>query len=152
MHENMANDPGKMAEERFGHGFNCAQAVFTAFAGHYGLDDAAALKLVSPFGGGVARRGEVCGAVTGGLLVLGLARGASTPEGKEEIYRLAQEFLQEFEAGHQTILCRDLIGYDISQPESHQQARAAGVFKSVCPCLVRDAAEIIHAMLQASSK
>lgn len=149
MSRNALPDPTRMAEERFAQGFNCAQAVLSAFADHYGLDVTTALKLASPFGGGVARRGQVCGAVTGALLALALARGASVPEGKEQVYLLAQEFLQKFEARHQAILCRDLLGYDISQPEEHQQAREAGIFKSQCPLFVRDAADILQKMLEA---
>ena len=91
-----------------GQSFNCSQSVLSAFAAQYGLDKETALKLASPFGGGVARRGEICGAVTGALLVLGLARGADKPAGKDEIYRLSQEFMRLFEEKHGTLLCREL--------------------------------------------
>ncbi len=102
------------AVARYDQHFNCAQSVFSAFASQLGMDESLMLKMASPFGGGVARRGQVCGALTGGLMALGLARGADTPAGKEEAYRLGQDFLQRFEAIHKTILCRDLLGYDIS--------------------------------------
>jgi C_GCAxxG_C_C family probable redox protein len=147
MEKDMVSEQGKAAEERFAQKLNCAQSVFSAFAPSLGLDEETALKIASPFGGGVARRGEICGALTGALMALGMARGSSTPEGKEETYRLGQEFLRRFETGHKSILCRGLLEVDISTPEGHAQARDAGLFQSVCPLVVHDAAELVQAML-----
>ncbi len=138
--------PGK-AVARFRQDFNCAQSVFVAFAPRLGLNESQALKLASPFGGGIARRGQTCGAALGGLMALGLALGADTPAGKEAAYRLGQEFLQRFESRHGSLLCRDLLGVDISTPEGHQSAREQGVFKSICPRFVQAAAEIVEEML-----
>jgi C_GCAxxG_C_C family probable redox protein len=140
-------NPSEIAVTRFSQNFNCSQSVFVSFAHQLGLDESQALKLSSPFGGGVARRGQTCGAVTGALMALGLARGADTPAGKEDAYRLGQEFLQRFESKHATILCRELLGCDISTPEGRQQAREQGVFTALCPLFVHDAAEIAQAML-----
>jgi len=140
--------PAESAVTVFGQSFNCSQAVFSAFASQFGLDKDTALKLASPFGGGMARRGEICGAVTGALLVLGLVRGADTPTGKDEIYRLSQEFMRRFEKKHSTLLCRDLIGSDLSTPEGWQKAKETGKFTNACPILVRDAAEIVQTLLE----
>lgn len=140
--------PPETAVDTFSRSFNCAQAVFSAFAPQLGLDETTALKLASPFGGGIARRGEVCGAVSGALMALGLKRGADTPEGKEEIYRLSQEFMRRFEEKHGALLCRDLIGCDIATPAGRQDAAERKVFTTICPVLVRDAAEIAQAMLE----
>jgi C_GCAxxG_C_C family probable redox protein len=140
--------PSEIATDRFKENFNCAQSVFAAFAPQFGLPEEQALKLASPFGGGVARQGQVCGAVVGALLVLGLWRGASTPAGKAEIYRLGQEFIRRFEAKHASILCRQLIDCDLSTPEGYQLAKEKGVFTTVCPQLVSDAAEILQAFLE----
>jgi C_GCAxxG_C_C family probable redox protein len=140
--------PAETAVTIFSQSFNCSQSVFSAFSAQYGLDKETALKLASPFGGGVARRGEICGAVSGALLVLGLARGASTPAGKDEIYRLSQEFMRLFEQKHNTLFCRDLIEGEISTPEGWQKAKEAGKFTTICPVLVRDAAEILQTLLE----
>ncbi|KAF0108454.1 MAG: CGCAxxGCC family protein [Anaerolineaceae bacterium] len=143
-------NPAEIAVARFGQKYNCAQSVFSAFAAPLGLDEETALKIASPFGGGVARQGEVCGAATGGLMALGLARGSSSPDEKEkdEVYRLSLEFLRRFEEKHGKILCRDLIGYDLRDHAAHEQARQAGVFTSICPRLVRDAAGIVALLLE----
>jgi C_GCAxxG_C_C family probable redox protein len=140
--------PAETAVSVFGQSFNCAQSVFSAFAAQYGLPEKTALRLASPFGGGMARRGEVCGAVSGGLLVLGLARGAETPAGKDEIYRLSQEFMRRFAAGRGSIICRELLGCDISTPEGWLEAKRTGKTTNLCPLLVREAAEIVQVLLE----
>ena len=141
--------PAEIAGTVFRQNFNCSQSVFSVFAPQFGVDEATALKLASPFGAGLARRGEVCGAVNGALLTLGLARGAETPAGKDEIYRLSQEFMRLFEEKHATLLCRELIGCDISTPAGYQTATEKRVFVTICPALVREAAEIVQALLDA---
>jgi C_GCAxxG_C_C family probable redox protein len=140
-------DPIKTAQDRFAQGFNCSQAVFSAYASQLGIDDEAALKLASPFGGGVAHQGNVCGAVTGALMALGLARGNAAADKKDEIYRIAEDFLKRFRERHGTLLCRELIGHDISTPDGLQNARDTGAFKSICPGLVKDAAELVAEFL-----
>jgi C_GCAxxG_C_C family probable redox protein len=131
----------------FGRKFNCAQSVFAAFSSQLGMDESRMLKLASPLGGGIARRGQVCGAVTGALLALGLARGSDTPDGKEAAYRLGQEFLQRFETRHGTLLCRELLGCDISTEPGRRQAQDNNLFTTLCPQFVGDAAEIVQSML-----
>jgi C_GCAxxG_C_C family probable redox protein len=141
-------DPVNTAVETFNRSYNCAQSVFSAFAPQFGVSAEAAQRIGSTFGAGVARRGEICGAVTGALMALGLGRGAADPSGKEEAYRLGQEFLQRFEAKYGTTLCRELIDCDISTPAGRQDARQKGAFTALCPLFVRDAAEIAQSMLK----
>jgi C_GCAxxG_C_C family probable redox protein len=145
--EHSENNPSEIAVTFFSQDFNCAQSVLAAFAPQLGMEEARLLKMASPFGGGVARRGHICGAVSGGLMALGMAEGADIPAGKEDAYRLGQEFLRRFEARHKSIVCRELLGLDISTPAGWLQAREKDAFKSVCPQFVRDAAEIVQAML-----
>jgi C_GCAxxG_C_C family probable redox protein len=141
------DDPVKIAQERFEKNFNCSQAVFAAYAPKFGIEDEIALKLASPFGGGTAHQGHVCGAVTGALMVLGLAKGDATTEKKDETYRLAEEYIRRFQELHGSILCRELTGYDISKPEEFQKARESRVFYDTCPRLVKDAAKLISEFL-----
>jgi C_GCAxxG_C_C family probable redox protein len=140
-------DPVKIAQERFDQKFNCSQSVFSAFASQLGIQDEIALKLASPFGGGTAHQGHVCGAVTGALMVLGVQKGNATPETKEETYCLAEEYIKRFQELHGSILCRELTGHDISKPVEMQKARDQGVFQTTCPGLVKDAAELASEFL-----
>jgi C_GCAxxG_C_C family probable redox protein len=136
-------NPIQTAQDLFAQGFNCSQAVFSAFAPDLGIQTDLALKLASPFGGGIARQGDVCGAVIGALLVLGLQKGNSTVEAKDETYRLAENFIQRFRERHGAVLCRELIGHDISTSEGLQSAREQRVFVALCPAFVQSAVELI---------
>jgi C_GCAxxG_C_C family probable redox protein len=134
---------------RFAAGFNCSQAVLSAYAGHLGLDDDSALKIASGFGGGMGRRAETCGAVTGAFMVLGLRYGqaSSDREAKEAIYARIREFADRFQARNGSLLCRDLLGCDISSPDGLRRAKDDKLLTTVCPKLVRDAAEILEELL-----
>jgi C_GCAxxG_C_C family probable redox protein len=140
-------NPTQTAQDRFAQSFNCSQSVFSAYASQLGIDDETALKLASPFGGGVAHQGNICGAVTGALMVIGLARGSATVDKKDEAYRMAEEFIKRFQERHGTILCRELIRYEISTPGGLEKAREQNVFNTICPGLVRDAAELVAEFL-----
>jgi len=141
-------EPIDIAIERFNGHYSCSQSIFSAFAPRYGLSDDQALRIASPLGGGIARQGHVCGAVSGAMMVLGLARGTADPQDKDEIYRLGAEFVARFEALHTSIRCRELIGYDLSLPEQASAARDAGVTRRLCPAFVRSAAEILADLLR----
>jgi len=136
---------------RFREGFSCSQSIFSAFTEQFGLPVETALKIAAPFGGGMARMGEICGAVSGAFMVIGLAHGHITvedQESKEETYRLVNEFVSQFKARNGSIKCRELIGYDMCTPEKLQQANESGVFDTVCPRLVKDSAEIISMLIK----
>jgi C_GCAxxG_C_C family probable redox protein len=140
------------AEDLFKDGFNCAQSVFGAVAPQFGIPPETAFKIASPFGGGIARRAEICGAVTGALLALGLAHGAATPAEKEATYHMANEFMRRFQERHGSLICRDLIGCNISTPEGLQTARDKNVFAEICFSLVKDSADILSGMLKEMSR
>lgn len=141
------SDPVEMADKFFNANHNCSQSILGAFAQQYGLKAETADRLASAFGGGMARHGDTCGAVCGALMVIGLAYGASTPEAKEKVYALAQEFMRRFKEKHGSHYCRDLIGADISTPEGLEKARQNPDTHNVCPSLVHDAALILKSLL-----
>jgi len=142
------NDQTQIALTHFDQGFSCSQSVFSAFAPQFGIAEDLALKIASPFGGGVARQGEVCGAVTGALMAIALKHGTITPEKKDDIYKVSQEFIHRFEAKHGSIICRKLVGYNIRIPEEFQKAREEKIFEKNCPGLVEDAAEIVKSLIE----
>ncbi len=105
------------AEQLFRTGKNCAQAVFCAFAPDFGLSDATAAQISCGLGGGVGRLREVCGAVTGATLVLGLRYG----EDKTVVYPHVQEFCRRFQEAAGSIVCRELLA-----GPAHQNPVAVG--------------------------
>ena len=131
-------------------GFNCAQAVFSTCAPGLALKEDTAAKIASSFGGGMARGGGTCGAVTGALMALGLKYGSSRPrdkEIKEKSYEIAREFMRRFTERNGSTVCRDLLGCDISTHEGHERAKQQGLFDTVCVKLVKDSVEILEDML-----
>ena len=98
----------------------------------------------------MARTGETCGAVTGALMVIGLNH-AKTRKGdddsRERSYALAQEFMDTFRERNGSLLCRGLLGVDVSTPEGMKMVREKDLFRTVCPKLVKDAGEILEATL-----
>jgi C_GCAxxG_C_C family probable redox protein len=122
-----------------------ALAVLAAFAGRHGLDRDAALRVACAFGGGVASGGGPCGAVTGGLMAIGLAHGGSraNDEGtRERTYAASRAFLERFRREHGSNVCRELLGVDIGTPEGREAAAKEGLFRTRCPRYVRTAARL----------
>ncbi|MDR0917009.1 MAG: C-GCAxxG-C-C family protein [Oscillospiraceae bacterium] len=134
------------ALDLFSSGFNCAQAVFAAFAEDYGTDEETALRIATGFGGGV-RRGEICGAATGAVMAIGAAHGHSQRgdiAAKQEGAERTREFLREFERRNGCLRCRDLLGVDTSTPEGMAEARAQGLFQTKCRDFVAGAVELLE--------
>ena len=98
----------------FVNGANCAQAVAAAFADLMGMDEKTALRMAAPFGGGLARQREICGAVSGMCLVAGALYGyddLTDNEAKAAHYRMIRDLCDAFRAAHGGfIICRDLLG------------------------------------------
>jgi C_GCAxxG_C_C family probable redox protein len=131
-------------------GFNCAQAVFSTFAPELGLEENKAARIASLFGGGMARTGGTCGAVTGAFMALGLKYGSSRPQDKEikeKGYEIAREFVRRFTERNGSTVCRDLLGCDIGTPEGYERAKQQGYFDTVCIKLVKDSVEVLEDML-----
>lgn len=138
------------AVERFQSGYNCSQAVFSVFAEEYGVSPGDARAISRGFGGGIGQSGAVCGAVTGAVMALGIAteRRTDNREAKRVVYGNVREFLRRFEEQCGTVVCRDLIGVDLSTPEGSVAARERGLFSSVCPVFVREAVDIVHEIIR----
>jgi C_GCAxxG_C_C family probable redox protein len=135
-------------------GYNCAQSVLASCGPSLGLPRDTAIQVAQAFGGGLGRTGNVCGAVTGGLMALGLsfsAEAAKEKATKDAAHELAREFMARFRAQHGALDCRDLIGIDLGTPGGPQKAAEAGVFKTICPGFVRSAACVVEQLLTKSA-
>jgi C_GCAxxG_C_C family probable redox protein len=141
---------GEEALEVFRGGFNCSQAIISTYGGEYGLERDTAIKVAAAFGGGIGRLGEVCGAATGALMVIGLKYGtldAKDKAAKEHTYERTRAFVARFRSLNGSLLCRELLGCDIATPEGMEMARQKGCFTELCPRFVRAAAEILEEIL-----
>lgn len=140
----------EQAVASFQDGLNCSQAVLSAHAERFGLQQDTARRVAAGMGGGMGRMGDTCGAVTGAFMVLGLMHGpveAGDQQGKETTYAQVREFARQFESRNGSIVCRHLLECDISTPEGLAAARERKLFTTACPKFVRDAAEILEELL-----
>jgi len=129
------------AEELFRTGLNCAQSVFCAFAEDLGLDLETAKKVSSGLGGGVGRMREVCGAVTGATLALGMKLGPD----KNAVYPAVQELMAKFKAECGSYVCRELLeGSGATQGGAAEARTGAYYRKRPCVELVKLAAGMVE--------
>lgn len=136
-----------LAEELFKKGYNCSQSVFAAFCDETGMELETALKISSPFGGGMGRLREVCGAVSGMFMVAGILYGYSEPldkTAKTEHYKLIQSLAMKFKIENNSIICRELLKLVINSDGPVPEDRTENYYKKrPCKELVKYAAEIL---------
>ena len=139
-------DHANKAAELFLSGSNCAQAIVVAFSDVTGLEPGFAAKLSSSFGGGMGRMREVCGAVSGMLMVAGLLYGYDDPGekdcNKKEHYKLVQALGGRFREEIGSIVCREILKNPPSDPNPTPRTEE---FYKVRPCarMVMTAARIL---------
>lgn len=127
----------KAAAANFIGGYNCAQSVFTAFCDVHGFDRETAARVSSSFGGGVGRLREICGALSGALMVLGCVEGgyeAGDIEAKAAHYRDIQEFARRFEKEIGSISCRSILGLPPGPSDPIPEAHSPQ-YLAMRPCL-----------------
>ena len=138
------------AVDLFVEGYSCSQAVAMAFCDVTGLDEKLTARMASSFGGGMGRMREVCGAVSGMLLVAGLLYGyedAADTAGKRELYAQVQAMAGQFREKMGSIVCRDLLKNPPSDP--NPTPRTAQFYKDrPCARMVAEAARIMEAFIE----
>jgi C_GCAxxG_C_C family probable redox protein len=133
----------------FREGCACSQALLGVYGPRYGLDEERALRVAAGFAAGM-RLAETCGAVTGSFMVLGLAycdENCRTAEGRKAAYGAITSFAEQFKRRHGTLVCRELLGCDVSTAEGAKTAVEKGLFRTKCVEVVRDAAGLVEGML-----
>ena len=135
----VAMEKSDKAVELFKTGACCSQAVFCAFAEEFGMDAETAMKVSAGLGGGVGRMREVCGAVTGATLALGMKYGPD----KAAVYPHVQELCARFKAECGSIVCRELLAGSGATQGGAPEARTDAYYrKRPCAEMVRLAAEL----------
>ena len=116
----------EQAKLYFNNGYNCAESVLLAVCRESGHSESEIIKFIprmaTGFGGGIARNGGICGALTGGLMALGLALGRDdSQQSREPCYPAADQFYNEFveRFGHSS--CRELTGLDMKNELDRKQ-------------------------------
>ena len=134
----------------FGRKFHCSQAVLAAFAQECGLTEEQALKLGSCFGSGM-RKGEVCGACTGALMVLGLLYGQCEENdlrSRQISNEVNDKMMERFAEVSGSYKCNDLLKCDIAEPEGVEYAKQNNLFTEFCPNMVANAIDVLEEIIQ----
>ena len=142
---------GEKAFNLFKSGYNCAQAVAVSFCDRTGLTDKQAARMASSFGGGIGRMREVCGAVSGMFMVLGLLYGYDDPKDdatKKVLYTDVQALAEEFKKDAGSIICRDILKNPPSDPNPSPRTAA---YYAMRPCerMVFNAATLLDDFIAA---
>ncbi|MGD1005431.1 MAG: C-GCAxxG-C-C family protein [Methanoregulaceae archaeon] len=130
----------------FQQGYSCSQAVLAVFAKDFGLDRNIAFRISQGFGAGIAYNDDVCGAVSGAIMVIGLRYGRTKVDdiaSKEKTYAVVSEFLREFKKRNNSVTCTGLLGYNLSDPSQFAEVKKKNVVRSRCPIFVREAVELV---------
>ena len=132
-------------------GYNCAQAVLFTFCDDLGFDKDTALRLACGFGAGMGRKQEVCGAVAGGILAIGLRHGRGEDQDRaptDATYGKVRELMTRFESRHGTCICRELLdGCDLNTPAGQRHFKETDLLNKTCAVCVRTVVEAVEAVL-----
>lgn len=137
------------AMELYAGGIDCSQVVFGYGADILEFDEELARKIGACFGGGMFH-GETCGCVTGALMAIGLQYGHYEPgdeETKQEMMKKKAEFEEAFIKAHGSLICKELLKYDVSKPEELQKVMDEGLMVTLCPKLAVTACDILEEIL-----
>lgn len=142
----------EQAVDYFMQGCSCSQAIVMSYGPDLGLPKEIGKRASGAFGGGVARRAEMCGAVSGSLMVLGLSLDKTVENPKETLYAKVHDFIRCFEERNGTVMCKQLLGVDIGSPEGREEFKQRNLMQSRCSKFVQDAADILDGFLAGEHK
>ena len=145
----------KIAKALFKEGYNCCQAVVLAFSDVTNVDKDLALKAPPLLEGGMGRLREVCGALTGTFVVAGVLFGYTNPKdniGKAKHYEVIQDLAKRFKEENGSLLCRELLGLNITIDSPVPEKRTEEYYKSrPCADIVESAASIMDQLMASFS-
>jgi len=141
----------EIAIKKFSEGYNCSQSVLYAFCDYLSLDRDLALRMSCGFGAGMGRKQEVCGAITGGILVISTKFGRGdldVRKSTELTYKKTRKLLDRFAEKHDTYLCRKLInGCELQTDDGQKQFKDKNLLNKVCKPCVESVIEILENLM-----
>ena len=141
----------EVAAAKFAEGYNCAQSVFYAFCDVLNFEKDLALKMTCGFGAGMGRKEEVCGAVTGGIVVIGTKYGRGEKDDRsatELTYQKTKELMERFAEKHGTYICRKLINdCELTSEEGQKQFKENDLLNTICKPCVQSVVEILEELI-----
>ncbi len=130
-------------------GFLCVEAVFKTLADLHGTDSDLIPKVATGFAAGIARTSNICGAVSGAILGLGLWYGRNEPvEGERKVYWYSRKFIDEWEKTHTSTSCGELLGVDLDTSEGDRQFYAEDMWENKCKRYISEAVALAFDILE----
>ena len=129
---------------------NCAQSVFSVYVKEMGVDENTARAIATGFGAGIARSQQICGALTGAIMVLGVKffNPENLYDSKEFIYYKTTELMERFKNIHGSCNCKDLIGVDFNTDEGIEFAEKNDLFNIKCKKYLNDVCTILDELIE----
>lgn len=137
----------KKVESYFSKDYNCSQVVFAYFADDMGMDEELAVKIATPFEMGMYKS-EVCGALSGAYMALGLKYGSTAMEEKVELIKKIFKLNSEFEKKMNSSCCRELLKTDVNTDEGMNYAIENNILTSVCGNCITNAITITEDIMR----
>ena len=149
----MIKNVGDKAAELFtSSGFNCAESVLLTLTKELNKPPNLIIpSIATGFGGGIARTGSICGALSGATMAIGLIIGRNRHdelEKKEMVYGIASKLITDFEKEFGTCLCRDLIGCDLRTPEGRERVHENKIIENRCSKFVRWTTNYVRRLIE----
>lgn len=145
-----------MAVARFLGGYNCAQSIVYAFSDALEIDKNLALKMACGFGAGMGRKQEVCGAVSGGIMVIGLKYGRGENDDRKVMdaaYIKVRELMDRFSEKYGTFICRELVGgCELTTEEGQRHFKEKDLLQKICKPCIESVAEILEDIISSERK
>ena len=133
------------AKGYFEQGFNWAESISLSFKEYFGIQDSIIPRLATGYGGGIGRKGSLCGAFTGSIMAIGMKLGRTDPKDREtvsKIYEKCQQFWYQFEKEFGSTLCYNIIGVHLDNEEERQKWLASGGMEK-CAKIVEKTAQML---------
>jgi C_GCAxxG_C_C family probable redox protein len=116
-----------------------------SFKEYFGYQDSLIPRLATGFGGGVGRKGSLCGAFTGSIMAIGMKMGRTDPKDREtllKVYEKCQQYWEKFEKEFGSRDCYALIGYHLDDPEENRKWLESGG-REKCTAIIEKAARML---------
>jgi len=140
----------KRARNLYNEGLNCAESICLSFKEYWGIKDSLIPQIATGFGGGVGRKGSLCGTFVGSVMLIGIKMGRTDPKDKEtmlKVYEKCQQFWDMFEKKFGSRECYKLTGYHLDNGEDHEKWLQAGG-KEKCGELIEKTAEMLSEFIK----
>lgn len=142
------NDTHMKSFSQFNRGFSCSQRVFATLGEELGIERQQALRLATGFGAGIAYQGNICGAVSGAIMAIGLKHGNDEPSVQDfsnKAIFLTRELIQRIIAKHGCYTCKGLTRIDhMNLEEGMKLYKEQGIAEKICRPVIKDCIEIVE--------